>query len=293
MKQYKVDVANMRVVEMGSMEKPEYAIDHFKASAGLSMETSRADYDNRANWAAYNDHLRSLTSFPLDSIPEGWKDGNVVEEEDFEIRKEFQFCKGHEFDTCLYGKPNNACDKHCIVNLIAVPIVKDEKEGGANFVYAHPDSHFWTSIEMLMEWLKHHSSFTSRERSVEHLVIGLQNTLKNGYDIQKLAGKKDEVKGCKAEPKPDNAQCTDCTIDQPYPVEIMAEGVLCGGCGRRRPNVKYIIADNTSATSDQQEGQDELWREVGKIVMDGFDYSNQASVMTMLKSKYFIQSKNK
>lgn len=100
MKQYKVDVANMRVIEMGSMEKPEYAIDHFKASAGLSIETSRADYDNRANWAAYNDHLRSLTSYPLASIPEGWKDVDVITEEGFEICYKCPSCGGDGKETC-------------------------------------------------------------------------------------------------------------------------------------------------------------------------------------------------
>ena len=36
-------------------------------------------------------------------------------------------------------------------------------------------------------------------------------------------------------------QCDPCTVDQPYEKEIDAGGVLCGGCGRIRPNTKYIL----------------------------------------------------
>jgi hypothetical protein len=33
-----------------------------------------------------------------------------------------------------------------------------------------------------------------------------------------------------------------CGSQEPYPDHIMAGGVICGGCGRRRPNIKYIRA---------------------------------------------------
>lgn len=57
-----------------------------------------------------------------------------------------------------------------------------------------------------------------------------------------------------------------------------------------------IAAEVLSALTSpvaETEGQDELWQQVGKIVMDGFDYSNQISVVAMLKDKFFIQPKNK
>lgn len=42
--------------------------------------------------------------------------------------------------------------------------------------------------------------------------------------------------------EPDKKQCGDtCRIDQPYDKEIKAGGVLCGGCGRTRPNTTYVL----------------------------------------------------
>lgn len=43
-----------------------------------------------------------------------------------------------------------------------------------------PDSHFWTDLEQLLEFFKH------QEMSQEYLLTGLENTLKNGYDLQEL-----------------------------------------------------------------------------------------------------------
>lgn len=44
-------------------------------------------------------------------------------------------------------------------------------------------------------------------------------------------------------PKPDNAQCTDCSVDLPYEEVIQAGGVFCGGCGRTHPNTRYVLAE--------------------------------------------------
>jgi hypothetical protein len=42
------------------------------------------------------------------------------------------------------------------------------------------------------------------------------------------------------QPKPADAQCgNDCTVDQPYRPYIYCPEVLCGGCGRTRPAVRY------------------------------------------------------
>ena len=43
-------------------------------------------------------------------------------------------------------------------------------------------------------------------------------------------------------PKPANAQCSECGVDEPYPTEIRAGGVLCGGCGRSKPSTLYLLA---------------------------------------------------
>lgn len=37
-----------------------------------------------------------------------------------------------------------------------------------------------------------------------------------------------------------------CGSQEPYPAEIMAGGVLCGGCGRKRPAVKYVLASRVA-----------------------------------------------
>lgn len=53
--------------------------------------------------------------------------------------------------------------------------------------------------------------------------------------------------------KPENAQCTEvCTIDEDYPIDIMAEGVHCLGCGRKRPPTKYYLAGAFSLQAENE-----------------------------------------
>jgi hypothetical protein len=42
---------------------------------------------------------------------------------------------------------------------------------------------------------------------------------------------------------------------------------------------------------DKSEGEDELWQAVGKIVMDGYDFSDQESVTAKLKQSFSIKRK--
>lgn len=51
---------------------------------------------------------------------------------------------------------------------------------GARYTRIVQDSHFWTDLEQLLEFFKH------QEMSQEYLLTGLENTMKNGYDLQKL-----------------------------------------------------------------------------------------------------------
>lgn len=59
-------------------------------------------------------------------------------------------------------------------------------------------------------------------------------------------------------------QCQgDCGVDEPYDQEIMAGGVLCGACGRRRSSTKYTLAshppnDDEPATEEYVEQFPEL-----------------------------------
>jgi len=51
--------------------------------------------------------------------------------------------------------------------------------------YSHvvPNSHFWTDLNQLLENLKH------EDISMEYLKIGLENTLKHGYNLTKTSKK--------------------------------------------------------------------------------------------------------
>jgi len=54
-----------------------------------------------------------------------------------------------------------------------------------NFMQVVPNSHFWTDLNHLQEWLRY-SHRLSKEQIIDHLKIGLINTLERGYNIQKV-----------------------------------------------------------------------------------------------------------
>lgn len=54
-----------------------------------------------------------------------------------------------------------------------------------NYMHVVPNSHFWTNIAMLQHWLTY-AHRLSKQQIIDHLKIGLINTVENGYDIQKL-----------------------------------------------------------------------------------------------------------
>lgn len=55
----------------------------------------------------------------------------------------------------------------------------------------------------------------------------------------------------------------DCGVDEPHPREIMAGGVRCVACGRRRRAAKYILADSPC----DEEPVSQEWMEE-----NGFEY---------------------
>lgn len=59
---------------------------------------------------------------------------------------------------------------------------------------------------------------------------------------------------------PQEKQCSECSTEQPYEAEIMAGGVLCGGCGRTRPNTKYVLASLYNLLSKQLSEKD-YWKQ--------------------------------
>lgn len=51
-----------------------------------------------------------------------------------------------------------------------------------NYLQVIEDSHYWTDINQMLEWLK----YKQETCDVQYLKEGLLNTLKNGYNIQKI-----------------------------------------------------------------------------------------------------------
>jgi hypothetical protein len=62
----------------------------------------------------------------------------------------------------------------------------------ANYVYIVPNSHYWTNLEMLLTQLGYTLSSGNQwyenawKAEVQYLIVGLKNTIKNGYQIKKL-----------------------------------------------------------------------------------------------------------
>lgn len=55
-----------------------------------------------------------------------------------------------------------------------------------NFYQTVPNSHYWTSLEMLINFMKHYPNDPSPEAMEtlkEVLTTGLENTLKQGYQL--------------------------------------------------------------------------------------------------------------
>lgn len=51
-----------------------------------------------------------------------------------------------------------------------------------NYLSVDENSHFWTDINQMLEWLKYINDCTPN--AIEYLKEGLENTLKQGYNIQ-------------------------------------------------------------------------------------------------------------
>ena len=55
----------------------------------------------------------------------------------------------------------------------------------ANYLSVEPDSHYWITVEMLQNWLLYAEIKLTKEEIIKELKIGLNNTLKQGYNLQK------------------------------------------------------------------------------------------------------------
>ena len=65
-------------------------------------------------------------------------------------------------------------------------IEKAEKAGdvvhNTNFMQVIPDSHFWSDLDMLLQW----AQYMPESKEKHHLIKGLENTKKNGYNLVQL-----------------------------------------------------------------------------------------------------------
>lgn len=66
------------------------------------------------------------------------------------------------------------------------PPIQTLREGqnpiNINYLHVDENSHFWTDINQMLEWLK----LKHEVCDAQYLKEGLLNTLKNGYNIQKI-----------------------------------------------------------------------------------------------------------
>lgn len=65
----------------------------------------------------------------------------------------------------------------------------EEISEDAYYMQVVENSHFWTNLDMLLQFL-HNADFMTRSTEekalIEYLKIGLNNTKKQGYDLVKL-----------------------------------------------------------------------------------------------------------
>ena len=48
-----------------------------------------------------------------------------------------------------------------------------------------PNSHFWTNLEMLLNGVRYYDESFERVSLKEYLLVGLANTVKQGYELRK------------------------------------------------------------------------------------------------------------
>lgn len=90
---------------------------------------------------------------------------------------------------------------------------------------------------------RHYDSWAAAPDWLVELVLGLEEDMCNSpirAVPEEAREEPKDVQPWKPPPKPADAQCTGCTVDQPYPPTTKAQGVLCGGCGRSRPSRVYF-----------------------------------------------------
>lgn len=297
MNNYRVDLENKRLVEVASEKEPERHPADYPEGSHLYKYWYEL-------WQIYNSYLAFLTTYPLQSVPEGWVQDMVVEEgKDFLLQYEVYgtVMKGEWWPISeqLYD-----ADKDSIKRIIAIPIVVS----AAVEKFEQAIKEF--GVDAAMEY------FSTPDDAKEIIAKEIAES--------SPAGKEDEVKylhELAAELRSLKQSIIESGLKKYSPVKDMSfhdkvvfaistatdEGYWEKRAQAAEDVVKYwnslgqVVRDDilhkwqslVTSPVAETEGQDELWQQVGKIVMDGFDYSNQISVVAMLKDKFFIQPKNK
>jgi hypothetical protein len=67
----------------------------------------------------------------------------------------------------------------------------EKSQVNTNFVQVIEGSHFWPSFETLINYLEAQKDIYKKPIDIDYLLIGLKNSLAQGYDIQKVETKPD------------------------------------------------------------------------------------------------------
>lgn len=63
------------------------------------------------------------------------------------------------------------------------------EQNNSNYLHIEYNSHFYTNIDHILNTIKHYNGSDNNEEAmgelIDHLIIGLENTKKNGYFLQK------------------------------------------------------------------------------------------------------------
>lgn len=158
------------VKQVAEMEKPKERVD--------GIVNVYYEYQMRYYEETIAGHLASLLTLPLSSIHSNWVEGQeLVLDKDFKIGWQY-WTPGNWVDCSEEIYNQSANEKRRLA--IPIPVAAATS---ANFMQVVPDSHSWSNIKMLLNFLDHYKNGNC---STNYLIIGLRNTLKNGYDLRQL-----------------------------------------------------------------------------------------------------------
>lgn len=110
MRKYKVDTANKCLIQQPEMEKP------VKKIFGIALDI---DFDLRMRF--YEQHLASLQTLPCPSMPESWKEGDIVSDKDFRLQHQYFIGEWKDVSEAVYKALLKNTDQ-CRIAAIPLPV---------------------------------------------------------------------------------------------------------------------------------------------------------------------------